>query len=127
MPRLASVDDTLAWGRSLAETLQAGDIVALVGNLGAGKTHATKGIVAGLGSAAEVSSPTFTLVHEYPDGRVPAFHFDFYRLDSAAELPGIGWEDYLDADGVVIVEWAEKFPEAIPPSARWFHFQITDD
>jgi tRNA threonylcarbamoyladenosine biosynthesis protein TsaE len=127
MPRLASVDDTLAWGHGLAETLRAGDIVALVGNLGAGKTHAAKGIVAGLGSAVEVSSPTFTLVHEYPDGRIPAFHFDFYRLDSAAELPGIGWEDYLDADGIVIVEWADKFPEAIPSGARWFHFEITED
>jgi tRNA threonylcarbamoyladenosine biosynthesis protein TsaE len=119
--------DTVAWGRTLAGTLRVGDIVALVGNLGAGKTHAAKGIVAGLGSAAEVTSPTFTLVHEYPDGRIPAFHFDFYRLDSTAELPGIGWEDYLDADGIVIVEWADKFPEAIPPNARWFQFEITDD
>ena len=127
MPRLASVEDTLAWGRALAQSLQAGDVIALAGNLGAGKTHATKGIVAGLGSAADVSSPTFTLVHEYPDGRLPAFHFDFYRLDSAVELPSIGWEDYLDAEGVVIVEWADKFPEVIPPNARWFHFTLTDD
>ncbi len=127
MTPLASAADTLAWGRSLAESLRVGDVIALVGTLGAGKTHASKGIVAGLGSQAEVSSPTFTLVHEYPGGRLPVFHFDFYRLDSAAELPGIGWEDYLDANGVVVVEWADKFPEAIPPGARWFHFEITPD
>src|SRR5882757_482906 len=114
MPHLATVADTLSWGCALAETLQAGDVIALVGDLGAGKTHATKGIVAGLGSPMDVSSPTFTLVHEYTGGRLPVYHFDFYRLDSAAELPGIGWDDYLDANGLVIVEWADKFPEAIP-------------
>lgn len=127
MPYLASTVDTLAWGRALADSLQAGDVVALVGDLGAGKTHAVKGIVSGLGSTAEVSSPTFTLVHEYQGGRLPAFHFDFYRLDHAAELPGIGWEDYLDADGIVLVEWADRFPEALPPKTRWFYFETTPD
>jgi tRNA threonylcarbamoyladenosine biosynthesis protein TsaE len=127
MPHLATVADTLSWGRALAETLQAGDVVALVGDLGAGKTHATKGIVAGLGSSMDVSSPTFTLVHEYTGGRLPAYHFDFYRLNSAGELPGIGWDDYLDAHGVVIVEWADKFPEAIPENARWFQLALTPD
>ena len=127
MMKLASVEDTLAWGRALAGTLRVGDVIALVGGLGAGKTHATKGIVAGLGCTGEVSSPTFTLVHEYGGGRLPAFHFDFYRLDSEAELPGIGWEDYLDADGVIIAEWADKFPAAIPAHARWFQFTTLDD
>ena len=127
MPHLATVADTISWGQALAEMLQAGDVIALVGDLGAGKTHATKGIVAGLGSTMDVSSPTFTLVHEYNGGRLPAYHFDFYRLDSAAELPGIGWDDYLDANGVVIVEWADKFPEAIPGNARWFHLALTPD
>jgi tRNA threonylcarbamoyladenosine biosynthesis protein TsaE len=127
MTRLDSVDDTMAWGRALAGTLSAGDVVALVGNLGAGKTHAAKGIVAGLGSAMEVSSPTFTLVHEYPGSRLTAFHFDFYRLTSAPEVINIGWDDYLDADGVVIVEWADKFPELLPASSRWFRFEILPD
>lgn len=125
--RLAHVEDTVAWGRELASTLKAGDVVALVGNLGAGKTHATKGIVAGLGSDEEVSSPTFTLVHEYLDGRLPAFHFDFYRLDSAQEVLNIAWDDYLDGGGVVIVEWADRFPELIPDGARWFDFEILPD
>lgn len=127
MTRLESVEDTVAWGRALAETLRAGDVVALTGNLGAGKTHATKGIVAGLGSTAEVSSPTFTLVHEYEGGRLPVYHFDFYRLDSAEEVLNIAWDDYLDAGGVVIVEWADRFPTLIPEGARWYALEILPD
>lgn len=125
--KLCTVADTLAWGRDLAQTLRAGDVVGLVGNLGAGKTHAAKGIVAGLGSNAEVSSPTFTLVHEYGDGRLPIFHFDFYRMDVASEVLGIGWDEYIDAGGVMIVEWSDKFEEIMPEHALWFHFSILGD
>lgn len=127
MTRLATVADTLTWGRTLAATLRAGDVIALVGTLGAGKTHATKGIVAGLGSTADVSSPTFTLVHEYTGPGLTAFHFDFYRLDTAEEVLNIGWDDYLDAGGVVIVEWADKFPELLPEGTRWFRFELLPD
>jgi tRNA threonylcarbamoyladenosine biosynthesis protein TsaE len=127
MTRLDNVDATMAWGCALAGNLAAGDVVALVGTLGAGKTHATKGIVAGLGSSMEVSSPTFTLVHEYPGPGLTAFHFDFYRLVSAPEVLNIGWDDYLDAGGVVIVEWADKFSELMPASTRWFRFKILPD
>lgn len=125
--KLASLEATLAWSRALAASMVAGDVIALVGNLGAGKTHATKGMVAGLGSPAAVSSPTFTLVHEYEGGRLPVFHFDFYRMKSPEEVLGIGWDDYLDAGGVVITEWADKFAEIIPANARWFQFTILDD
>jgi tRNA threonylcarbamoyladenosine biosynthesis protein TsaE len=125
--KLASLEDTRAWGQALAATLQDGALVALVGNLGAGKTHAAKGIVAGLGSSASVSSPTFTLVHEYDGGRLPVYHFDFYRMESPEEVLGIGWDDYLDAGGVVIVEWADKFAEIIPAHAQWFQFTILED
>lgn len=125
--RLADSEATIAWGHALAGELQAGDVIALVGDLGAGKTHASKGIVAGLGSDAGVSSPTFTLVHEYTGGRLPVFHFDFYRLDSAEQVIGIGWDDYLDAAGVVIVEWADRYPELMPPGARWFLLKATPD
>ena len=127
MTRLNTLDDTLAWGRALAPTLQSGDVVALVGNLGAGKTHATKGIVAGLGCAAEVSSPTFTLVHEYVGTELTAFHFDFYRLEKAEEVLNIGWDDYLDAGGVVIVEWADKFPELLPEGTQRYRFEVLPD
>ncbi|HEY2572506.1 MAG TPA: tRNA (adenosine(37)-N6)-threonylcarbamoyltransferase complex ATPase subunit type 1 TsaE [Verrucomicrobiaceae bacterium] len=125
--KLASPDETLAWGRALAQSLRAGDVIALTGNLGTGKTQAAKGIAAGLGSDAGVSSPTFTLVHEYGGGRVPVFHFDFYRMNSAQEVLGIGWDDYVDSGGVVIVEWADKFPKIIPQNARWFHFMHEGD
>jgi tRNA threonylcarbamoyladenosine biosynthesis protein TsaE len=127
MTRLSDTDETVAWGRALGPVLRAGDVVALVGTLGAGKTHAAKGIVAGLGSVANVSSPTFTLVHEYAGPRLSAFHFDFYRLDNPEEVINIGWDDYLDAGGVVIVEWADKFPELLPAKTRWFRFEILPD
>ena len=87
-------------GRQAAAQVSSGSVIALVGGLGAGKTHWAKGLVAGLGSAAEVTSPTFGLVHEYPGGRVPVFHLDFYRLETPEELLGLGWDEYLDAGGV---------------------------
>lgn len=125
--KLCTVADTIAWGRALALTLRAGDIIGLVGNLGAGKTHAAKGIVAGLGSRTDVSSPTFTLVHEYMDGRLPVFHFDFYRMDSASEVLGIDWDEYIDAGGVMIIEWADKFVDIMPENTQWFQFTILED
>ncbi len=124
---LQTPEATFEWGRALAENLQAGDVVALCGQLGAGKTQATKGIVAGLGSSAAVTSPTFTLVHEYSDGRLPIFHFDFYRMDSAQEVLTVGWDDILDEPGVVIIEWADLFPELLPPHTRWFQFSALED
>ncbi len=113
-----SPEQTQAFGRELAAVLGKGAVVALMGDLGAGKTHFTKGLVEAFGGEPkEVTSPTFTLVHEYREGRVPVFHFDFYRLGHVQELRNIGWEDYLLEDGVVVVEWAERFPEALPPDA----------
>lgn len=127
MTRLVSIEDTMEWGRQIAAQLHSGDVIALVGDLGAGKTHATKGIVSGLSCSSDVSSPTFTLVHEYHGGKLAAFHFDFYRLETAQEVIGIGWDDYLDAGGVVIVEWADRFPELMPENTRWFRFEILSD
>ena len=125
--RLATPEATFDWGRELAASLEAGDVIALCGQLGAGKTQATKGILAGLGSQAAVTSPTFTLVHEYTDGRLPVFHFDFYRMDSAEEVLTVGWDDILDEPGVVIIEWADLFPELLPPHTRWFQFSAQED
>ena len=105
-------------GRELANSLQSGDCLALIGDLGAGKTHLVKGIVAGLDCDTAVSSPTFTLVHEYSGGRLPVFHFDLYRCESAQEVIALGWDEYLDRDGVVVVEWADKFPELFPEHTR---------
>ncbi|MBX7207022.1 MAG: tRNA (adenosine(37)-N6)-threonylcarbamoyltransferase complex ATPase subunit type 1 TsaE [Verrucomicrobiaceae bacterium] len=120
MTTLRSADETFEWGRQLAGGLRAGDVIALCGNLGAGKTQATKGIVAGLGAVADVTSPTFTLVHEYGGGSLPVFHFDFYRMESEDEVVSLGWDEYLDEPGVVIVEWADRFPRLMPKNTRWF-------
>ena len=106
--------ETILEGEKLGRTLAPGAVVALRGRLGAGKTAFARGIAAGLGIEAFVSSPTFTIVNEYP-GSIPLFHFDMYRLECEDELFDIGWDDYLDRGGVCVVEWSEKAPGAFPP------------
>ena len=118
--------ETFEHGRALAATLRACDVLALNGDLGAGKTHFVKGIAAGLGCEGDVTSPTFTLVHEYTGGRLPLFHFDFYRLESEDETLRIGLDDYLGADGVIVIEWAGKFPALLPAATRWFRLHAGD-
>ena len=103
-----------------------GDVLALVGDLGAGKTLWVKGLAAGLGSDAVVTSPTFSLLHEYGGGRVPIYHMDCYRLERAEELLAIGFDEYLDGSGVLVIEWADKFPELMPATARWVRFTIRE-
>ena len=127
MTTLTTADDAHIWGMQLADSLSAGDVIALCGNLGAGKTQITRGIVAGMQSKAEVTSPTFTLVHEYLDGRLPVFHFDFYRMERAAEVIGIGWDEFLTEPGIIIVEWADMFPDLLPPHTRWFQIEPQPD
>lgn len=105
---------TEAFGAALASHLKSGDVIAFRGGLGAGKTALTRGIAAGLGITERVTSPTYTIVNEYSDGRLPLFHFDMYRLHSADDLFDIGWEDYLDRGGVCAVEWSENVEDAIP-------------
>ncbi|MBR2782430.1 MAG: tRNA (adenosine(37)-N6)-threonylcarbamoyltransferase complex ATPase subunit type 1 TsaE [Oscillospiraceae bacterium] len=100
--------ETEAVGRVLAERLEPGDVIAYRGDLGAGKTALTRGIAAGLGISGRVTSPTYTIVNEYTEGRIPLFHFDLYRLSGEDELMEIGWEEYLDRGGVCAVEWTEN-------------------
>ena len=119
--------ETIALARTIAATLRRGAVLALSGDLGAGKTHFVKGLAAGLGTAASVTSPTFTLLHEYPGGRLPLYHFDFYRLDDADEALKIGLDEYLDGDGACVIEWAEKFPALLPPHTRWLRFSHRKD
>ncbi|MGX8698855.1 MAG: tRNA (adenosine(37)-N6)-threonylcarbamoyltransferase complex ATPase subunit type 1 TsaE [bacterium] len=115
-----SEEETALLGEALAKKLRPGDVLALYGDLGAGKTALTRGIARGLGLKARVSSPTFTIVNEYL-GPIPLFHFDMYRLHSADELFEIGWEDYLSRGGVCCVEWSENVPGAFPPG----HLTVT--
>ena len=107
-----SPEETEALGQKLGAVLKPGALIAYRGDLGAGKTAFTRGLARGLGSAMSVTSPTYTIVNEYTDGRLPLFHFDMYRLSSSDELWDIGWEDYLERGGVCAVEWSENVPEA---------------
>lgn len=117
---ISSEDEMVALGRELAPLLQSGDVVGFVGNLGAGKTHLIQGILAGLGASDPGGSPTFSLVHEHTDGRLAAAHFDFYRMKSPHEAWGIGWDEYLDSDQVLLVEWADLFEgQLMPHNTQW--------
>ena len=111
-----SEHDTEELGRRFASGLPGGTVVAMYGDLGAGKTAFVRGMARGMGLDCRVSSPTFTIVNEY-DGPTPLFHFDMYRLADADALFDIGWEDYLDRGGVCAVEWSENVREALPPDA----------
>jgi tRNA threonylcarbamoyladenosine biosynthesis protein TsaE len=116
------VEETIAAGREFSRDARAGDVLALVGDLGAGKTQFVKGVAAGLESPAEVTSPTFTLVHEYGGGRLPLYHFDFCRLENPQAVLQLGFDDYLD--GLSVIEWADRFPDLIPDHAQWISFQM---
>ena len=105
--------ETEAIGAALGKVLTPGTVLAYRGDLGAGKTAFTRGLARGLGYADSVTSPTYTIVNEYLGGRLPLFHFDMYRLRSADDLWGIGWDDYLDRGGVCAVEWSENVDEAM--------------
>ena len=105
--------ETEALGAKLGALLPAGTVIAYRGDLGAGKTAFTRGLARGLGSTELVTSPTYTIVNEYLGGRMPLFHFDMYRLASSDDLWDIGWEDYLDRNGVCAVEWSENVEDAM--------------
>jgi len=122
-----SAADTLEAGRQFAGILQKGDVVAIRGDLGAGKTCFVKGIAQGLGIAEHITSPTFTLIHEYRGGTLPLFHVDLYRLKSADEVFQIGLEDYLDGEGVTAIEWPEIISGIEMPQVRRISIEITGD
>ena len=122
-----SAAETLAFGRQLAATLQPGDVLALVGDLGAGKTCLVKGLAAGLGIAQVVTSPTFTLIHEYTGGRYPLAHVDLYRLESPAAAVAIGIEDYLGGPGITVIEWAERIESLLPVGTKRIRLTAVDE
>jgi tRNA threonylcarbamoyladenosine biosynthesis protein TsaE len=111
-----SPEETAAAGARLADTLAPGDVVALIGELGAGKTCFIQGLVRGLGVAALATSPTFVLVNEYRGGRLPVHHVDAYRTESLAELLELGLEELMAGEGVTVIEWADKCRPLLPPA-----------
>jgi tRNA threonylcarbamoyladenosine biosynthesis protein TsaE len=123
-----SDEETIALGRRLGNLLKAGDVVALAGELGSGKTWLTKGIGLGLGLGPReiITSPSYTLVNEYT-GRVPLYHIDLYRLESLSEALSAGMEEYLCADGVAVVEWADRWPEMLPEQSVAVKLTILDE
>jgi tRNA threonylcarbamoyladenosine biosynthesis protein TsaE len=122
-----SADETEAFGRQFVENLTPGDVLALTGDLGSGKTQFVKGLAAGLGAGTAATSPTFTLIHEYAGGRLPVYHFDFFRVEDRQSAERLGLDDYFFGDGVSVIEWADRFPDLIPETARWIAFEAKSE
>lgn len=118
--RSRSVLETIRIGKRIGTRLRPGDVVALTGQLGAGKTHLIKGLAYGVGvkKPRYLSSPSFTLINEYP-GRIPFYHIDLYRLESEEEAEALGLEEYLRSTGITAIEWADKIPSLLPEDALW--------
>ena len=122
-----SAEETIAFGRQLAGSLRAGDVLALTGDLGAGKTCLVKGLAAGLNITHAVTSPTFTLIHEYRGGRLPLAHIDLYRLATASEAVNIGIEEYLSGAGITVIEWAERIESLLPAQTKRIRLTALDE
>lgn len=109
-----SEQETFELGKEVGASAKSGDVFTLEGDLGVGKTIFTKGLAYGLGVREDVVSPTFTIVQEYEDGRIPFYHFDVYRIGDVEEMDEIGYEDYIHGDGVCLIEWANLIEEILP-------------
>jgi len=123
----ATTEDMLELGGRLSEISAPGMVIALTGSLGAGKTTLVKGIAEGLGIKQAVTSPSFTIIKEYYEGRLPLFHMDLYRIDNYEELYMIGFEELIYGIGLSIIEWSEKAEELIPPDAVGIEIKILSD
>ncbi|MDR5709641.1 MAG: tRNA (adenosine(37)-N6)-threonylcarbamoyltransferase complex ATPase subunit type 1 TsaE [Armatimonadota bacterium] len=120
-----SAEETRKLGRRLAAALRPGDVVALVGELGSGKTTLVQGVAQALEARGRVASPSFLIVHEYR-GRLPIYHVDLFRL-RPEDLAFLGLEELFDEGGVVLVEWAERAEHLLPPDALWIQLEIVDE
>ena len=116
--------DMVSFGEKIGPYFIRGDVIALVGQLGAGKTHLAKGIAQSFNYEGAVTSPSYALIHEY--SRTPLVHADLYRMNRPEELLEIGWDEYLDNDLVLIVEWADRFPQLMPEKTHWIKIQHRD-
>jgi tRNA threonylcarbamoyladenosine biosynthesis protein TsaE len=117
-------EETRSIASEIVRNVPTAMVLNLVGDLGAGKTEFVKGLALGLGIESDVTSPTFTILHEYRGGRLPLFHMDFYRLRLERELDEIGFDEYLRAGGVCAIEWGDKFPNRLPPDTVKVVFSI---
>jgi tRNA threonylcarbamoyladenosine biosynthesis protein TsaE len=121
-----SPEETIRKGNEFAQELKAGDVIALKGELGAGKTHFVKGIASGMGiNPGDVHSPTYTLIDEHP-AEIPLYHFDCYRMKSPEEALQIGAEEYFYGEGVCVIEWPERIEKLIPSEAVWIYISAPD-
>jgi len=120
-------EETKAFGEALAKQLAAGDVVLLQGNLGAGKSELARGVARGLGIAGHVPSPSFTILQVYEDGRLPLYHFDWYRIGSAEELYELSLDEYLYGEGVSVIEWPSMAREALPETHLLINISITGE
>ncbi|MCD8348343.1 MAG: tRNA (adenosine(37)-N6)-threonylcarbamoyltransferase complex ATPase subunit type 1 TsaE [Lachnospiraceae bacterium] len=118
-----SEQETFFVGQRLGEEARPGQIIALDGDLGVGKTILTKGLAAGLGITEPVSSPTFTIVQIYEEGRLPLYHFDVYRIGDIEEMEEIGYEDYFYGNGICLIEWANLIEELLPPQTVYISIE----
>jgi tRNA threonylcarbamoyladenosine biosynthesis protein TsaE len=123
-----SANETFVLAREIGEKLREGDILALSGELGSGKTCFTAGLARGLGVSEnyQITSPTFTLINEYP-AKCTLYHFDVYRLNDCSDMENLGYDEYFSGKGVVVIEWAEKIVQIIPESAIFIEFEYIDD
>jgi len=119
----ASSSETFALGKRFGEEATAGEIICLSGDLGVGKTVFTQGLAKGLGIEEPVTSPTFTIVEQHTEGRLPLYHFDVYRIGDVSEMDEIGYEDCFFGDGICLIEWAELVEEIIPEGSTWIKIE----
>jgi len=122
---IQSPEETFQLGRLIGSGAPAGEVWNLVGPLGAGKTHFVKGLAAGLGFEGPVTSPTFNLQNVY-EARLPLYHFDWYRLEKAAEVEDLGFSEWVEKGGVTVVEWGDKFPKLFPPVALKLAMEVLE-
>lgn len=122
-----SAQETQHLGTQLGALVQPGDVIALQGDLGAGKTNFVQGLARGLGVRENVNSPTFILANEYNTGRLPLYHIDAYRVENATEALGFGLDDYLNGDGVTVIEWAERVRAALPHDVLWIELRYESE
>ena len=123
---IKSEEDSAKLGRKIGEKAEPGSVLALIGDLGTGKTTLTKYIAAGMGVSEVITSPTFNIVKEYRSGRIPLYHFDVYRIEDPEEMYEIGYEEYFYGDGLCVVEWADMIEELLTGDAAVIKMEYSD-